>query len=123
MSLAGVGGAHVSARSILTTDLFLTCSSESSRNFTVGLRLGQGETLQHIIDTLGSVAEGVETTKGLRSIIRKHNIHAPIAEQVWEVLYGGVTAKECVKICFLTCRAPYACAAAALHPRPALTRL
>lgn len=51
LSLAGVG------------DLFLTCSSEKSRNFTVGYRLGQGETLEHILDTLGSVAEGVDTAK------------------------------------------------------------
>lgn len=51
LSLAGVG------------DLFLTCSSEKSRNFTVGFRLGQGESLEHIIESLGSVAEGVVTTK------------------------------------------------------------
>ena len=52
LSLAGVG------------DLFLTCSSTNSRNFTVGNRLGKGEKLDHIIETLGSVAEGVETSKG-----------------------------------------------------------
>ena len=51
LSLAGVG------------DLFLTCSSEKSRNFTVGYRLGKGETLEHILETLGSVAEGVDTAK------------------------------------------------------------
>lgn len=51
LSLAGVG------------DLFLTCSSEKSRNFTVGFRLGRGESLEHILETLGSVAEGVDTAK------------------------------------------------------------
>lgn len=51
LSLAGVG------------DLFLTCSSEKSRNFTVGYRLGKGESLEHILETLGSVAEGVDTAK------------------------------------------------------------
>jgi glycerol-3-phosphate dehydrogenase len=51
LSLAGVG------------DLFLTCSSEKSRNFTVGFRLGKGEKLQDILDSLGSVAEGVATTR------------------------------------------------------------
>lgn len=44
-------------------DLFLTCSSEKSRNFTVGYRLGKGEDLDHIIETLGSVAEGVDTAQ------------------------------------------------------------
>ena len=40
-------------------DLFLTCSSPTSRNYTVGYRLGQGEKLEVIIETLGSVAEGL----------------------------------------------------------------
>ena len=53
LSLAGVG------------DLFLTCSSSTSRNYTVGHRLGKGESLKEIVDTLGSVAEGVTTAKGL----------------------------------------------------------
>ncbi|KAF8215969.1 glycerol-3-phosphate dehydrogenase [Mycena galopus ATCC 62051] len=75
LGLAGVG------------DLFLTCSSSSSRNYTVGYRLGQGEPLQKIIATLGSVAEGVSTAKGVKTIIEKLGVRAPIAEQVYEVLY------------------------------------
>ncbi|KAJ6520064.1 glycerol-3-phosphate dehydrogenase [Mycena sanguinolenta] len=75
LGLAGVG------------DLFLTCSSSSSRNYTVGYRLGQGERLQEIIATLGSVAEGVSTAKGVKRIIEKLGVKAPIAEQVYEVLY------------------------------------
>jgi glycerol-3-phosphate dehydrogenase len=48
----------------------------------VGYRLGQGEQLDHIIRTLGSVAEGVETTKGVRKIIDEFHIRAPIATAV-----------------------------------------
>lgn len=72
LSLAGVG------------DLFLTCSSPTSRNYTVGHRLGKGEKLEHIIETLGSVAEGVSTTKGLKEIIDDLDlgVSAPIAEAV-----------------------------------------
>ena len=72
LSLAGVG------------DLFLTCSSSSSRNYTVGYRLGKGEKLNHIIDTLGSVAEGVTTAKGLKEILDGLGItvSAPIATAV-----------------------------------------
>ncbi|EJT99954.1 NAD-dependent glycerol-3-phosphate dehydrogenase [Dacryopinax primogenitus] len=82
LSLAGVG------------DLFLTCSSTTSRNFTVGRRLGEGEQLQHIIDTLGSVAEGVTTAKALHSILRRLEVTAPIAEGVYSVLYEGRGAHE-----------------------------
>ncbi|KAJ7170114.1 glycerol-3-phosphate dehydrogenase [Mycena filopes] len=84
LGLAGVG------------DLFLTCSSSSSRNYTVGYRLGKGEPLQEIISTLGSVAEGVSTAKGVKKIIGKLGVSAPIAERVYEVLYHGKPTKAAV---------------------------
>lgn len=70
LGLAGVG------------DLFLTCSSSNSRNYTVGYRLGQGEKLDDIIKTLGSVAEGVQTAKGVKWIIDELGVKAPIATAV-----------------------------------------
>ena len=63
-------------------DLFLTCSSSTSRNYTVGYRLGKGESLETIIKTLGSVAEGVTTTKGVKSLIDELEMKAPIASAV-----------------------------------------
>ena len=77
LTLAGVG------------DLFLTCSSKTSRNFTVGYRLGRGEQLDEILTSLGSVAEGVATSKGAKAIIEKLGMHAPIAMGVYGVLYDG----------------------------------
>lgn len=82
LSLAGVG------------DLFLTCSSPTSRNYTVGYRLGKGEQLDEIIRTLGSVAEGVTTAKGLKQIIDDLGVNARIATAVYEVLYEGKDVKE-----------------------------
>lgn len=60
----------------------MTCSSSTSRNYTVGYRLGKGESLQHIVDTLGSVAEGVSTAKGLKEVIDELGVSAPIATAV-----------------------------------------
>ncbi|KAH8835844.1 6-phosphogluconate dehydrogenase [Flagelloscypha sp. PMI_526] len=70
-------------------DLFLTCSSPNSRNYTVGYRLGRGESLEHIIETLGSVAEGVTTAKGVKKIIDELGVFAPITEKIYAVLYDG----------------------------------
>jgi len=70
LSLAGVG------------DLFLTCSSSTSRNYTVGYRLGKGEKLEAIINTLGSVAEGVSTAKGLKEILDELGVTGQIATAV-----------------------------------------
>ncbi|KAK2461598.1 hypothetical protein APHAL10511_006061 [Amanita phalloides] len=77
LGLAGVG------------DLFLTCSSPNSRNYTVGYRLGAGESLEKIMKTLGSVAEGVSTAKGVKKYIDELDVRAPIATSVYEVLYEG----------------------------------
>ncbi|KDE02643.1 hypothetical protein MVLG_06802 [Microbotryum lychnidis-dioicae p1A1 Lamole] len=85
LSLAGVG------------DLFLTCSSTKSRNFTVGERLGKGENLDHIIETLGSVAEGVDTAKSAYAMVKEKGIDAPILEHVYRCLWEGETAGEMAK--------------------------
>ncbi|KAG8986127.1 hypothetical protein FRB90_004201 [Tulasnella sp. 427] len=82
LTLAGVG------------DLFLTCSSPNSRNYTVGYRLGQGQKLDEIIKNLGSVAEGVSTAEGLHEIIQEIGVEAPIAEAMYSVLYEGRSAHD-----------------------------
>ncbi|KAF6766601.1 glycerol-3-phosphate dehydrogenase [Ephemerocybe angulata] len=78
-------------------DLFLTCSSSNSRNYTVGYRLGKGESLEEIMKTLGSVAEGVSTTKAVKKVIEELGINAPIATAVYEVLYEGKDTKVAVR--------------------------
>lgn len=70
-------------------DLLLTATSEKSRNFTVGYRLGKGESLSFIIETLGSVAEGVETTRALFDMCRRRNIDSPLCDSVYQVLFCG----------------------------------
>ncbi|KAJ8522028.1 hypothetical protein ONZ45_g1395 [Pleurotus djamor] len=84
LGLAGVG------------DLFLTCSSPTSRNYTVGYRLGQGESLETIIETLGSVAEGVSTAKAVKDIIDELGVKAPIATSIYNVLYEGKDVRTAV---------------------------
>jgi glycerol-3-phosphate dehydrogenase (NAD(P)+) len=72
----------------------MTCTSEKSRNFTVGFRLGKGEGLDEIIATLGSVSEGVPTTKAAYELARKLNIDSPITDQVYAVLYEKKSIKK-----------------------------
>jgi glycerol-3-phosphate dehydrogenase (NAD(P)+) len=68
-------------------DLFLTCTSEKSRNFTVGYRLGKGESLKEVLDSVGSVAEGVATAQSARDLCNKLKVDAPIFQEVYKVLY------------------------------------
>jgi glycerol-3-phosphate dehydrogenase (NAD(P)+) len=68
-------------------DLIVTCYSERSRNHTVGKRLGQGEPLAQIIQSMKMVAEGVPTARSAFECARQLKIETPIVDQVYSVLY------------------------------------
>ena len=68
-------------------DLMLTCYSESSRNHTVGKRLGQGEALAEIIASMNMIAEGIPTARSAWECTRRLNITTPITDQVYSILY------------------------------------
>lgn len=69
-------------------DLFLTASSQLSRNYRVGLGLSQGKSIEVILEELGEVAEGIPTTTALFNIAQKENIYLPIANEVYKMLNG-----------------------------------
>jgi glycerol-3-phosphate dehydrogenase (NAD(P)+) len=82
MGLAGIG------------DLITTCISPHGRNRHVGQRLGQGETLQAITQSMSAVAEGVTTCGGVYAIAQSRGIDMPIASEVYEVLFNGKPAAQ-----------------------------
>lgn len=77
-------------------DLFLTASSELSRNYRVGLGLAKNQSLEDILVQIGEVAEGVATAKAIVKIAQQKNIYTPIANQVVDML-SGKDAKEALK--------------------------
>jgi glycerol-3-phosphate dehydrogenase (NAD(P)+) len=76
-------------------DLFLTCTSEKSRNFSVGFRLGKGEQLDIVLKEVG-VAEGVTTAKAAYDLVNKLGVDAPIMTEVYRVLYEGKPIAQAV---------------------------
>ena len=81
-------------------DLVLTCTGDLSRNRTTGLRLGAGESLVHIVATLGSVAEGVKTTASLHTLAEQHGVDMPIVDAVHGILYENREPVEAVRKLF-----------------------
>ncbi len=77
-------------------DLILTCTGKSSRNHTVGFRLGKGEKLDEILSTMNMVAEGVRTAKAVHSLTKKYNLEMPICDQVYRILYENKSPKTAV---------------------------
>ena len=68
-------------------DLFLTCSSKESRNFSLGIDLAKGKTLNEIIQKKFSIAEGSITVRALKKLADKEKLDLPINEAVYRVLY------------------------------------
>lgn len=68
-------------------DLVLTCTGPLSRNYTVGLKLGQGMKLKDILAQTRSIAEGVATAESAFGLSKKYNVEMPIVEQVYRVIY------------------------------------
>jgi glycerol-3-phosphate dehydrogenase (NAD(P)+) len=68
-------------------DLVLTCTSPLSRNYTVGIKLGQGLKLKDILSQMKSVAEGVPTAESAYELSQRYGVEMPIIEQIYKVLY------------------------------------
>jgi glycerol-3-phosphate dehydrogenase (NAD(P)+) len=71
-------------------DLLLTASSQQSRNFSLGLRLGGGMTVQEALAS-GKLSEGAETASALMELAKARDIDMPISGMVDALLKGWVT--------------------------------
>lgn len=74
-------------------DLVLTCSSPQSRNMSLGLALGQGQTVEQALAGKRSVAEGYESAPAVRELAAKMGVDMPICLAV-AALLGGETTVE-----------------------------
>ncbi|MCH2037178.1 MAG: NAD(P)-dependent glycerol-3-phosphate dehydrogenase [Rickettsiales bacterium] len=77
-------------------DLVLTCSSMQSRNMSLGFQLGQGKTLQDILNERSTVAEGVATSKSVYHLSQELKIHMPICEQVYHILHDNAQPERLI---------------------------
>lgn len=84
MGLAGVG------------DLILTCTDNQSRNRRFGVSLGQGLTREAAAARIGQEIEGIPTARIIHELARRHGVDMPITEQIYRILYEGVTPAEAV---------------------------
>ena len=77
-------------------DLVLTATGDLSRNRQVGLALAQGQSLQHILQSLGHVAEGVYSAQTVVARAAQLGVDMPIAQAVVAVLQGQSSAQQAV---------------------------
>ncbi|HTH06632.1 MAG TPA: NAD(P)H-dependent glycerol-3-phosphate dehydrogenase [Ilumatobacteraceae bacterium] len=75
-------------------DLIATCSSKQSRNNMVGLQLGQGRTIEEVLESMNMVAEGVKSSPSVLELARRYGVDMPITEQVVAVCHQGRPAGD-----------------------------
>ena len=72
-------------------DLTLTCTSTQSRNYSLGVELGEGKTLEEILASRRSVAEGVFSAAAVAALARQIGVEMPIVEAVDAIVNKGET--------------------------------
>ncbi|MEN9855063.1 MAG: hypothetical protein RLZZ157_189 [Pseudomonadota bacterium] len=78
-------------------DLVLTCSSNTSRNFALGMALGKGESAHDALSGQRSVAEGAATAPALLELAQKMGVTMPICAQVAAILAGRVGVDDAIE--------------------------
>ncbi len=84
MSLAGIG------------DIVLTCTSAASRNMSLGIALGSGQSLNEIVAARKSVSEGIHTAASLRQLAKRHGLLMPICFAVHDILSGQISIDRAI---------------------------
>ena len=86
LSLSGIG------------DIFLTCSSVSSRNYAFGFLIGKGKSKNDILKKNSTVTEGLENAKALYLIKKKYDLDTPILDSIYKILIKDYPIKKIVNL-------------------------
>jgi glycerol-3-phosphate dehydrogenase (NAD(P)+) len=78
-------------------DLVTTCNSSLSRNFNVGFRLANGETLKDILASTDEIAEGVNTVQIAKKCAEHYKVKAPITTTLYKVFFEDLTMKQALQ--------------------------
>lgn len=91
-----------SSRSFLGTagigDLIATATSPKSRNFSFGYRLGQGENMKDIINSVDEVVEGVRTVRIANQLAKNYHLRVPIINMIYSVVYDGLEIEKAIRL-------------------------
>ena len=77
-------------------DLIVTCTSMHSRNRRAGIAIGEGRSVEDVINGTKMVVEGVKTTKSAYDLSLKYDVEMPITHELYSVLYKNANVKNSV---------------------------
>ena len=80
-------------------DLYLTCTSTKSRNFSYGKLLGENKSSEELNNYLNNNAvEGVYTLKSIHNLLKDKNISLPIIDMIYEIVFNKINPKELLTV-------------------------
>ena len=78
-------------------DLLVTSYSTFSRNRRLGQLIGHGCTVKSALNEMTMIAEGYYASACIKKINERHNVHMPIADMVYDVLYYKASPRKKMK--------------------------
>jgi glycerol-3-phosphate dehydrogenase (NAD(P)+) len=78
-------------------DMMLTCSSMQSRNYSLGMALGEGKSLDEVLGTRRAVTEGVYTAKATLELAKKYKVEMPITDAVNKFINENVPIEKVIE--------------------------
>ena len=78
-------------------DLILTAGSQTSRNFSFGVALGQGQSAADILGARRSVSEGAMSANAVASLAKKHQLELPICEAVNQIINHALPVNDAIE--------------------------
>lgn len=78
-------------------DLLVTSYSTFSRNRRLGQLIGHGNTVKSALNEMTMIAEGYFAAECIKHINERHNVHMPIADMVYDVLYRRANPRRRMK--------------------------
>jgi glycerol-3-phosphate dehydrogenase (NAD(P)+) len=75
-------------------DLVVTCSSPLSRNYRIGLALGEGKSIEAAIIEVGQVAEGINTVKLVKEKAAELDVYMPLVIGLYRIIYEGESMEK-----------------------------
>lgn len=78
-------------------DLILTCSSDMSRNFSLGQALGEGARADDVLGARNSVSEGALSASAVAALAARHDLDLPICLAVDAIIAGRLDVDQAIE--------------------------
>ena len=79
-------------------DLILTAGSDRSRNMSLGIALGRGQSLDAILAARNSVSEGVASAQAVNALAQRHAVDMPVCAAVDDIVAGRQTVRKTINM-------------------------